>query len=286
MEGLHINMPAHEYHADPCPVPALSASIAGIIWHKTPLHGWYAHSRLNPNRKRIDSAIYDVGTAAHSLILERDESKFSIIDAEDWRTKDAKQQRDDAHAAGRVPLLAKQYLEIKAMADAAHKAIGESEIAGILDDGTPEATLIAKDGETWLRGRLDFLPTDRRVIIDYKTVGRSAAPESFLRSSVFQFGYDIQAAMYLRLNAMTGGDPNAKFAWIVQETEEPYLCSILGASPSLIECGNMKLDYVLKQWKRCMETGVWDGYGKKIAWLEAPVWELAKIEEREMVEWT
>jgi hypothetical protein len=31
-----------------------------------------------------------------------------------------------------------------------------------------------------------------------------------------------------------------------------------------------------------MLTGEWPGYGKRIAWLEAPAWELAKVEEREM----
>lgn len=275
-------MPEAEYHADPCPVPSLSASIAGIIWHRSLLHGFMAHPRLNKEWVPTESVTLDLGKAAHSLILEGDESKIVVVDAEDWRTKAAKEARDEARASGKVPMLPHQFATVKAMADAAKTAINESEIAGILDDGKPEQTIIAHHDGIWLRGRLDWLTTDRKIILDYKTVGRSANPESFLRSSVFSFGYDIQAAMYLLLNKLSGGPEDAKFLWLVQETEEPYACSICGASPSLVESGNRKLASVMSMWKEAMLTGKWPGYGNRIAWLEAPAWEVAKIEEREM----
>lgn len=277
-----LDMPEAEYHADPCPEPSLSASIAGIIWHRSLLHGFMAHPRLNKMRVSIESGALDLGKAAHSLILEGDESKIVVVDADDWRTKAAKESRDEARAAGKVPMLTHQFATVKAMAEAARSAISNSEIAGILDDGKPEQTIIAHHDGIWLRGRLDWLTADRKVILDYKTVGRSANPESFLRSSVFSFGYDIQASMYLMLNRLSGGPEDAKFIWLVQETEEPYACSICGASPSLIEAGNRKLSSVMYMWKDAMLTGEWPGYGKRIAWLEAPAWELAKVEEREM----
>jgi hypothetical protein len=273
-----------QYHADPCPKPSLSSSIAGIIWHRTPLHGWMAHPKLNPQYEHTDSGTFDLGSAAHAVILEGNESKIAIIEADDWRTKAAKEARDEARAAGKIPMLPHQHAEVMAMATAAHEAIAGSELAGIFQDGNPEQTAIAHDG-IWMRGRFDWLTTDRKIILDYKTVGRSASPESFLRSSVFSFGYDIQAAMYLHLNALTGGPEDAKFVWLVQETEAPYACSLCGASPSLIESGQRKLSSVIDQWTECMLTGVWLGYGKRIAWLEAPAWELAKVEERELQEY-
>ena len=281
--GIHT-ITAAEYHADPCPVPSLSSSIAGIIWHRTPLHGWMAHPRLNPDRVQHESSTFDLGSAAHALILEGEESNLVIVDADDWRTKVAKEARDEARAAGKIPLLGKQYEAVALMAEEARHAIADSELAGIFDDGKPEQTVIAQDGETWLRGRFDWLTNDRKIILDYKTVGRSAAPESFLRSSVFQFGYDIQAAMYTRLLALQGCQEDTKFVWLVQETEAPYACSLVGASPSMIESGNRKLDYVKRQWDECMATGIWPGYGKRIAWLEAPAWEIGKVEEREFNE--
>lgn len=277
------SMPASEYHSDPCPEPSLTQSIAGIIWHRTPLHGWMVHPRLNPACRSIESDAFDLGSAAHSLILEQDESRFCIIEADDWRTKAAKELRDEARATGQVPMLAKDYLRVKAMRDAAHKFISGSELRGLFQGGEPEQTAIAHDG-IWMRGRFDWLSTDRRIVLDYKTSGKSANPESFLRSSVFQFGYDIQAAMYLYLNQLTGGPEDAKFVWLAQETEAPYACSLMGASPSLIETGQRKLSSVIDQWTECLLTGEWTGYGNRIAWLEAPAWELSKVEEREIQE--
>ena len=272
-----------DYFADPCPQPALSASIAGIIWHRSPLHGWYAHPKLNPDYQPFESATFDLGSAAHAIVLEQDRSKLAIIHADDWRTKAAKEERDVARDAGKIPVLARQAADIYTMADAAIEAVKDSELDGIFQDGKPEQSIIVQDGDIWLRGRLDWLTNDNKIILDYKTVGKSANPESFLRGSVFQYGYDIQVAMYQRLvQAVTGETP--KFVWLAQETEAPYACSLMGASPSLIESGNRKLDYVIKQWRECMKTGIWPAYGKRIAWLEAPAYELAKLEEREYME--
>lgn len=282
--GLNFDMPADKYHADPCEQPSLTQSIAGIIWHRTPLHGWMAHPRLNPDCKPVQSDAFDFGSAAHSLILEGDESRFYEVIADDWRTKSAKEQRDEARDGGMIPLLSKDFAKLFAMRDAASAFIADSELAGIFDDGNAEVTAIAHDG-IWMRGRFDFLATDRRIVLDYKTVSRSANPESFLRSSVFQFGYDIQAAMYLYLNQLTGGPEDAKFVWLAQETEAPYACSLMGASPSLIETGQRKLSSVIDTWTECLLTGEWPGYANRIAWLEAPAWELSKVEEREIQEY-
>lgn len=276
-------MSESDYHADPCPEPSLSASIAGIIWHRTPLHGWMAHPKNPIGLVRTESGTFDLGSAAHAVILEGNEDKIAIIEADDWRTKAAKEARDVARTAGKIPMLPHQHAEVMAMTTAAHLAIQGSELDGIFSDGKPEQSVIAHDG-IWMRGRFDWLTTDRKIILDYKTVSRSANHESFLRSSVFQFGYDIQASMYLHLNQLTGGPEDAKFVWLVQETEAPYACSLCGASPSLIESGQRKLSRVIDQWTECMLTGEWPGYGKRIAWLEAPAWELAKVEERELLQ--
>lgn len=276
-------MSEDKYHSDPCPAPSLSASIAGIIWHRSPLHGFMAHPRLNPSREQRESLEFDLGKAAHAVILEGDESRIAVIDADDWRTKAAKESRDEARASGKIPMLARQHADVMRMAAVAKSTIKESEIAGILDEGKPEQSVFARDGDTWLRGRMDFLTNDMKIILDYKTVSRSAAPESFLRSSVFQFGYDIQAAMYLRLLAVLGCKVDTKFLWLVQEIEPPYACSIIGASPSIIEVGSRKIEHVIRKWEECMASGIWPAYGSRISWIEAPAWEIGKIDERELL---
>ena len=82
-------MTAEEYHSDPADVPSLTASIAHIICSQSPLHAWANHPRLNPDFKREEQANWDVGTAAHALLLEGNEG-VAMIDYPDWRKKEAR----------------------------------------------------------------------------------------------------------------------------------------------------------------------------------------------------
>ena len=37
-----FTIPAADYHADPCEVPSLSASIASLLVNRSPFHAWSA----------------------------------------------------------------------------------------------------------------------------------------------------------------------------------------------------------------------------------------------------
>jgi hypothetical protein len=276
--GIQL-MPAEVYHADPCPEPSLSASIAKKIWQQSPQHAAHAHPRLNPQKEEEHKAAFDLGTACHDVLLEGGTGKIEVIEAADWRTKAAKEARDAAYDAGLVPLLPHQADRVQAMSGAAMKYIEQTELAGILDDGLPEQTMIATWNSVWLRGRTDWLTGDRKIIMDYKTVGQSANPEDFSRTALFKLGHDIQAAMYQLLNGLTGGPTDAAFVWLVQEVAEPYACSLVGASPSIFDIGDAKLAHCIEAWQTGIKSGVWPGYGPRIAYPDVPPWEVAKVEE-------
>src|SRR5690242_20841585 len=107
--GVHT-LPAEQYHADDiADRPSLSASIAHLLVNQTPWHAWAAHPKLNPHYERVERDIFDLGNVAHQLILEGDAERVAVIDCSDWRTKDAREQRDEARAEGKVPLLRKDW---------------------------------------------------------------------------------------------------------------------------------------------------------------------------------
>jgi hypothetical protein len=272
-------IPAEVYHADPCEEPSLSASIAKILWQKSPLHAMFAHPRLNPQKKETHKAAFDLGTACHDMLLEGGTRKIQVIEASDWRTKTAKEARDAAYDAGLVPLLPKQADQVHAMSEATMRFIEHTELAGIFDKGLPEQTLISKWNGIWLRGRTDWLTTDRKIIVDYKTVGQSANPADFARTALFGMGHDIQAAMYQMLNGLTGGPTDAAFIWLVQETAPPYACSVVGASPAIFDVGEAKLMTCISAWETGIKTNTWPGYDSRIAYPDIPPWELSKVEE-------
>lgn len=280
--GVH-SIPEDVYHADAfLPAPSLSTSIAKVILEKTPRHAWWKHPRLNPAYEGENREIFDVGSAAHSLILG-DEKKFAVIDAADWRTKAAKEARDLAYADGKIPLKASQWADVKAMAGAARAQLAaheEAQDAFRPGTGVPETTMAWLEGKVWCRARLDWLPNDGRVFYDYKSTGGSASPEQWQRG-LYDRQYDIQAAFYRRGIRKLLGIPSPAFHFVVQETEPPYCLSVLGVPPMAIDMAERKVLEAIKWWGWCLENDTWPGYDARTCYVEPPPWHEKQWLERE-----
>src|SRR3979411_2799004 len=78
--GLHFDVQAADYHADPCERPSLSSSIAKILIEKTPRHAWTAHPWLNPNFVPKQDSKFDLGSAVHELMLGKGVG-YTVIEA-------------------------------------------------------------------------------------------------------------------------------------------------------------------------------------------------------------
>jgi hypothetical protein len=277
--GLHT-IPAATYHADPCPEPSLSASIARRLCLSSPAHAREAHPRLNAAAVEENGEHFDIGTAAHALLLEG-AAAITVIDAKDYRTNAAKEARDAAYAAGRTPLLAARWADVQAMVAAARVQLAAHTDGGadMFTNGQPEQTLIWKEGNVWCRARLDWLRPG--AIDDYKTTPHgSANPDSWSRG-LFTLGYDIQAAFYLRgLKAITGYDATFRFA--VQEPYPPYALSVVGLGPDALLLGEKKVLWALEHWQACLEAGEWPGYPSRTCYASLPAWQEAWWLEKEM----
>ena len=271
-------MPAEEYHADPCPEPSLSASIAKVLLSRSAQHAWAQHPRLNPLFVPEERTAFDRGSAAHALLLEG-ENRMVQIDADSYRTKAAQEARDAARAAGKHPILAADYASIIDMRGIAMKAIERCpDLGGMtLADGKPEQTLIWKDGPIWCRARLDWLADDHSAIWDYKSTTDSE-PSAFSRQ-IARMGYHIQSAFYRRgVQAITGKD--APFIFIAQECDDPYGVTFHGCAPSMQEIADAEVSRAIDAWAKCLRTGIWPGYERRIHWAEAQNWQMTEHEER------
>jgi hypothetical protein len=274
--GTILQMTADEYHADPAQTPSLSASVGKILMSKSAYHAWLAHPRLNPKYQAEESGTFDIGTAAHALLLEGSRAKICVIEADDWRTKAAKEARDQARASGLTPILARHNVAVIRMVDAAKAFIETTELSGIFQDGAPEQTLVWKDNGVACRSRLDWLTKDRRVILDYKS-SASAQPDWFSRQ-IANMGYDFQAAFYLR-GLKACGHPNAQFVFLAQEVEPPHACSLHGIAPSMFAIAEAKVQRAIDLWRQCLTTGKWPAYDNRVHWAEATAWQMTQHEE-------
>jgi hypothetical protein len=277
--GISLNG-AEEYHADDCgDTPTLSASIANILIGRSPAHARAAHPKLNPDLVREDDGKFDLGTAAHKLALEGEDS-IAVYAGKDWRSGEAKTFREEQRALGKIPLLSGQDERV-------HEMVGDLQVRlrnlkidpPLFTAGQPEVTLVWKDDHDVIcRARLDWLRDDYTAIDDYKTTSASADPRKWERT-MYGIGADVQVAFYMRgVERITGVRPS--FRYVVQETYPPYEFSVVGLAPSALALAEDKVEKALALWATCLERDFWPGYPTELASIEVPTWEETRWLER------
>lgn len=262
-------MAADDYHADPCPEPSLSSSIAGILCERTPAHARLRHPRLTACVARDEAEHFDIGTAAHAILLEG-VNAVAVLDFPDWRTNASKDARDAARAAGQIPLLRKVWADVEAMVLATRAQL-DAHVDGrvMFTGGQAEQALVwQEEGGIWCRARTDWLrPQD---IDDYKTTSKNASPDALSRT-IFANGWDIQAAFYLRgLKALTGAEATFRFA--CQEVYAPYALSVVALGPAALMLAEKKVRFSLELWRDCLTRNRWPMYPTQTAYASLPPW--------------
>jgi len=271
----------------------LSNSIANIMLRQSPYHAWMAHPKLNPLAVHKESSRFDLGTAAHDLILEGGTAKICVINPEDYRSKPTKTDpegaipkgwtnnaikaaRDEARSNGLVPLLPWDSAVINSMVIEAQEFIEKSALKGIFQRGKAEESAFWEDRGVHCKARLDWLTDDREFILDYKTTD-SAHPEAFIRQ-IGRMGYDLQSAFYSRgIDVLTGKRP--RFVFLAQEIEAPYSCSLIGLDAAYEEIAAGRYIMALDQWKACLEANNWPAYASEIHFASPPAWLMQQHEE-------
>jgi hypothetical protein len=288
--GIHA-IDAHTYHADPAPEPSLSSSIAKLLIDRSPAHAWTASPRLNPDWEPTESKTFDIGRAAHRAVLGRGGDYVAIPEellASNGAasTKEAKAFIESARAAGQTPLKAADVELIETMA----ARIGARlKAAGVVFDPTrSELAAIAQVDGIWCRAMIDNAPADPRLpLYDLKTT-TDASLDAVTRA-VCAYGYDIQAAHYLRTwKAATGEDRRFRFVFV--EKEPPFEVAVveLYADPDARPASDyspderldgdwfadaeQKLARARAQWRACLDANEWPGYPARVALIGAPTW--------------
>lgn len=264
-QGIHKGVPSSQYHADVADTPSLSSSIAKLLLERPPLWAWTAHPKLNPEWKPAEpKAAFDIGSAAHALLLEGG-AGIELCQFDNWLTKDAKAKRDASRAAGLTPILTKEYEKTQEMSRVATDFLAYHGID--IHKTNNELTMIAEVDGVLCRTRNDIFMPGR--IIDYKTTGMNL---DVFNKQASKFGYDLQAAMYLRVAAELGYE--CEWMFLVQETVAPYPVQIFKPTIEFLEVGRRKFEDALAIWSECMMHDNWPGYDRTFQPLDAMPWDL------------
>jgi hypothetical protein len=269
-----------DYHGNTCVGPSISASGLTMIERYCPAR-FYAESYLNPNRApEADTEAMLIGRAMHTLILEGDEAwskEWAVEPADaDRRTKVAREWIAERAALGIGVIRHRDWLAIKAMADAvrAHPMASKA-----FTDGEPERSLVWQDTETkvWLKSRPDWLPHRGGIVPNYKTA-LCAKPDDFERQA-FALGYHQSAALCQDgMRAVL--DRKTIPYFIVQEKVEPHLILIATMKDEALEWARLQNQRALRLFADCLDRDQWPGYADDVVTIGMPGWTEKRLEQR------
>ena len=276
-EGIHADVSSDDYHhaRGITKTAALSNHIIKLIIGQSPRHAWTAHPDLNPDYRHVEADKFDLGTAAHVLLLEGDTfaQRVQPVDAADWRTKVAKEAREEARTTGRVALLRKDWDRTRAMVNAIREQLPGLDVdPPFFADGDPERTIIWEEDGVLCKARPDWLRRDLRTIDDFKSTSASAHPDVWSRRTFWSIGCDIQACWYSRgVQAVMGRWP--EFRFLVAECQPPYAIQPFDLAPSTLQLAQRKIDFAMRKWRDCLRADHWPAYPRQIASVEMDGWQ-------------
>ena len=154
-------------------------------------------------------------------------------------------------------------------AEAAHKILlSDKQIASLIECSKRQVMFTAQydDADTGLtiavKGLIDFAPSADsdfgRCLADLKTCN-TAAPFAWAKS-VFEYGYHVQAAMYLDGWNKATGESRDDFRHILQESFAPWEVGKRWLTTDFIAIGRAKYKEALKRYCRALKDDEWEGY--------------------------
>lgn len=279
----------HEhYHSDPTPNGSLSSSGAFTLANDCPAE--YLHERTTKVFKRV----FDIGNASHLMTLEPEQYDRRVIiirgetkkgqPSKGYQSQEAKDQRDDAYAANKIPLLAEEDEMVRAM----RLVLAEHPIGRVaFTNGRAEQSIFWRDSEfgIWCRTRPDWIPTASRYLINWKSAA-SAHPDDIAKQ-IFNLGYFAKSAWEMDgIEAVTGTRPE-RFCLLVQSKSPPHLVTPVWLHPEDLTWGSILNRYARGVYAWCGERGEWPGYQpdlmsvpKAFDTIRMPGWALRELEKR------
>lgn len=284
-----LNCTPAEYHKDPCETPSLSSSTAKVIVSESPLHAWTRHPRFATSQEEIatdaddeeastedHTDAKDSGSIVHNLMLGKG-ADIAVIEANSFRSNAAKAARDEARAAGQIPVLVARFDALNEAAESLRRRLpdygyelkGESEVA-------IEWFERGFNGPVRCRSMLDHVYIDNGVIYDLKTI-RSANPRHIGRTWI-EKGYDLQAVAYPR--ALAALRPNLKgrieMDFIFVEIKPPYAIVPCDPDAAILEVGRSRWQRAVQVWEDCLAKNAWPSYTNSRITVEAPHWQIVE----------
>jgi exodeoxyribonuclease VIII len=235
-----------------------------------------AHMHYNKDNPQDPTPAMRFGTIFHTAVLEPE--KLAVEPDVNKRTNAGKAELAAFEAENADKIICSKSELLQAQ-DMAH-AINRHRFAAVLLDapGHVEITGTFREPTYGIpcKIRPDKLNQEDGIIIDLKTT-TDAGEEAFSKS-IFTFGFDVQGCFY-NLGGHQIDKKSYEFVIIAVEKTPPYGVNTFRLTEKHFEIAYQKIDGVLDQLKRCIETDKWPSYPQKIISPDIPAWEFKKYHQ-------
>lgn len=245
-----------------------------------------AHARWRELHPEESTRQQELGHVIHQALLEpkRFEELFLVAPDVDRRTRIGKATwaEFEERAKGRTVVSESDMECIQGLR--ANVAAHETANQMLYGPGKSELSLVWVDPAT---GLLCKARTDRLVefngwpfIIDVKTSYDPASTDNW-QKAVANYGLHQQAAHYqngLALLRPLEDGYTRKFAWLVCETQAPYLVRVFEADDAALSIGNDEIAKYLRAYKQCLESGSWPSWPQGMDYAGLPAWKMKRYD--------
>ncbi|MFF3928174.1 PD-(D/E)XK nuclease-like domain-containing protein [Streptomyces hirsutus] len=266
---------AEAYHADKTSIS--SSGLRALLAPGCPAQFKYDRDHPQPPKKE-----FDLGNAVHTAVLGEGHD-IVVLDYADWKKAEARQKRDAAYAAGKVPLLPKEKKQVDDMA----AAIRQHPLAGPLfapGTGVAEQSIYWTDPATGIRCRIrpDWLKQmpGMTLCVDLKTT-KDANPEAVSRS-IRDYSYHQQDALYVDGIWAALQPEDVRFIFVFISKTAPYLITVRELTDQDRDIGRARNERALRIYQDCESTGIWPdwtGPVDTIPQIGMPAWETLRQAE-------
>ena len=224
--------------------------------------------RFSPN-KFTGSKSADWGTIIDCLITTPEEigEVIEVHNFDSFRTKEAREVRDDAIAQGKI-FLSEAEME---SAMAAAKMLLEDPIAGpVIKNSRKQVVLLSQIEGINCKGLVDIAPENEPILYDLKTTADFSVRG--IANAIQKFGYYIQAGIYLKLwNNLYPEDQRKRFRFIWQSSSAPYEVAVTELPAFDIEAGSMWAAEKIHDLIKAQKQKKWPNIvGDKVAMIGRP----------------
>lgn len=260
--GIH-EIPFDVYLADPCEEPSLRSGDIQRLLTQTPRHFIANHPRLSPNPPRINSDRMDLGSIVHKLVLGKGD-EVVLCDFGDWKKQKARDERDEARAAGKIPCLPKMMAKATEIALSAVETLkaefgewpfGETEKTFIWSE-----QIMTSEGDEpvtiWCRTRPDVWCSERALVIDVKSTEIILSDDGVQGRLTEEEGRSLtQAALQLRgataLHPELAGRIVHCHAFV--ETKVPYAAAVNDTPPTELKLFDRRCTRAMERYAGILE---------------------------------